>query len=167
MVALSFLLLQFFPHSFLFHSIFQLQLVHESCYALPFLLLPVVQGWVTFQCHVCSSSVVCLRLSLQDSVSTSPDTLSCSLLVYQLLGNIFFFNMQHVRAFVICSHFLFRCNFQVSQLISSVVELCNIIFPNFQYLSLIYWYIPLRVFCATVLNTVIFFPTQFLCLYVH
>jgi hypothetical protein len=40
----------------------------------------------------------------------------------------------------------------------SIVELCNIVLPNFQYLYLIYYYIPLRVFDASGWNTMVIFP---------
>jgi hypothetical protein len=57
-----------------------------------------------------------------------------------------------VRAFVVFSYFLFRFNIQVLWPISSVVELCNITLPDFQYLFLINYHVPLRVFEAKIKN---------------
>jgi hypothetical protein len=46
MVSLKFSLLLFFPHSFSFHSIFQFQLVYQSCPVESFLPQPVSEGFV-------------------------------------------------------------------------------------------------------------------------
>jgi hypothetical protein len=61
--------------------------------------------------------------------------------------------------FHICIYFLFMFSFYVFWSLRLIIELCNIIFSNFQYLALLYYYIPFRVFSASVLNLMVFFPT--------
>ena len=71
--------------------------------------------------------------------------------------------MQHVKAFLVSIYFLFRFDFQVFWSISFIVELCNIIVSDFQYLPQIYYNIHFSVFDASCSDLMIFFPTSFFC----
>jgi hypothetical protein len=74
---------------------------------------------------------------------------------------IAFFNFlrKNTKKFFIGIYFLFRFDFYVFSSISSIIELCNIILPNFQYFSLICYYIPLKFFDISVLTSMVYFPT--------
>jgi len=65
------------------------------------------------------------------------------------LHRFFYFSVQDVRVHPVCICFLFRFNFQVFWSISSIVELCSMILPNFKYMHLMGNCIPLRVFSGS------------------
>jgi len=62
------------------------------------------------------------------------------------LCRFFHFNVQDIRVHPVCICFLFGFNLQVFWSISSVVELCSMILPNYKYMHLMGNCIHLRVF---------------------
>ena len=90
-----------------------------------------------------------------------------SLCIFHLLDSFFHLPAWNIRAYLICICFLLIFSFWVFMSTSSIVDPCTIVVPNFLYLSLIHYYILLRVFDANVLNSMIFFPARFLCFHVH
>ena len=88
------------------------------------------------------------------TVSISPGT-SFLVAFLLLISSIARSILQNIRP--VSSAFTFSSGSNCVRSIRSIVLPCNIILPNFQYLSVICCYIPLRVFDAEVLNR-IFFP---------
>jgi len=107
-----------------------------------------------------SYHIICLRLSFTP-VSVHPQVHHNILyLSYTpFVDKFFHFTLQNVRVLLVGIYFFFVHDFKIFTSTSSILELCNINFPNIQYLSVIYCYIPLRVFDANNLNPMIFFPT--------
>ena len=93
--------------------------------------------------------------------------ISCRLLILHLPDSVFHFISQLIRAFLVCIYFLFSFELYVSWSIRSVVELCNIILSNCQYLSLIYYYIPLKECSMTVFQSHDNLPTYILRVLLH
>jgi hypothetical protein len=63
--------------------------------------------------------------------------------------DFFHFRVQDVRVRPVCICFLFGFSLQVFLSISSIVELCSMILPNFKYMRLMGNCIPLRVFSGS------------------
>jgi hypothetical protein len=104
--------------------------------------------------------IISLRTSSPKNLSTFPGTLSSSVALLSLISLTSFYTSSY--KYNVLSHLhklLFRFDFKVFWLISSIIKLCHIILPNFQYLFRIYYSIPVIALNTNVLNPMIFFST--------